>query len=98
MEITLELGCCKYPLASTLEGHWNANRGALLKFLQQVHIGEYWSSASTCWQFEQSRSYSSSEGGGFQISRKNHYKGSMIFALRVGGCQFSRKKNLGPRL
>ena len=41
MEITLEVSCCKYPLASTLEGHWNDNRKALLKFLQQVHIGEY---------------------------------------------------------
>ena len=47
MEITLELGCCKYPLAGTLEGHWNANRDALLTFLQQVHIGEYSSSDST---------------------------------------------------
>ncbi|KAI0220734.1 Carboxypeptidase M [Lamellibrachia satsuma] len=39
MEITLELSCCKYPLTSTLEGHWNDNRMALLKLLQQVHIG-----------------------------------------------------------
>jgi len=35
-EITLELGCVKYPPASTLPKYWDDNRDALIKFMQQV--------------------------------------------------------------
>ncbi|KAK7087283.1 hypothetical protein V1264_021356 [Littorina saxatilis] len=38
-ELTLELSCCKYPPASELPTFWNQNKPALLKFLQQVHMG-----------------------------------------------------------
>ena len=34
MEITLELGCCKFPRASTLQNHWHMNRDALVRYLQ----------------------------------------------------------------
>ena len=36
-EITLELGCCKFPPAEYLMAYWNANREALLKFIDLVH-------------------------------------------------------------
>eukprot|EP00794_Sanderia_malayensis_P019001 gene19001-20913_t len=39
MEITLELSCCKYPLQSTLFGFWQANKRALIAYMQQVHSG-----------------------------------------------------------
>lgn len=39
MEITLELGCVKYPPARTLPKYWEDNRDALVKFVQQVHTG-----------------------------------------------------------
>ncbi|CAL8120113.1 unnamed protein product [Orchesella dallaii] len=38
-EITLELGCVKYPSASTLPQYWDDNRDALIKFMQQIHTG-----------------------------------------------------------
>ncbi|XP_047004028.1 carboxypeptidase D-like isoform X1 [Schistocerca americana] len=38
-EITLELSCCKYPIASQLEGLWNSNKEPLLQFIEQVHQG-----------------------------------------------------------
>ncbi|XP_014254096.1 carboxypeptidase E-like [Cimex lectularius] len=38
-EITIELGCDKYPDASQLEKEWERNREALLAFLWQAHIG-----------------------------------------------------------
>lgn len=38
-EITLELSCCKYPLASQLKKEWENNRDALVNYLAQVHIG-----------------------------------------------------------
>ncbi|KAH3886675.1 hypothetical protein DPMN_010688, partial [Dreissena polymorpha] len=38
-EITVELSCCKYPLASQLAIEWNNNKDALLAYMEQVHIG-----------------------------------------------------------
>jgi hypothetical protein len=35
-EITLELGCDKYPLASALQGEWQNNKNALVQFMWQV--------------------------------------------------------------
>ena len=36
-EITLEVGCCKYPPAADLESYWNDNRLALLNYTDLVH-------------------------------------------------------------
>lgn len=38
-EITLELGCEKYPSAELLETEWNRNREALVEYLWKAHIG-----------------------------------------------------------
>lgn len=38
-EITLELGCDKYPKASDLEKEWERNREALIAFLWAAHGG-----------------------------------------------------------
>ncbi|XP_022205490.1 carboxypeptidase E isoform X2 [Nilaparvata lugens] len=38
-EITLELGCAKYPPADELEAEWNKNKDALIHFIWQSHIG-----------------------------------------------------------
>jgi carboxypeptidase E len=38
-EITLELGCDKYPPQNMLQKEWENNREALLAFIQQSHIG-----------------------------------------------------------
>nr|UPI76695.1 M14 metal carboxypeptidase 18 [Antheraea yamamai] len=39
MEITLELGCYKFPPASDLPTYWEDNKEALLVFIEQVHKG-----------------------------------------------------------
>ncbi|KAK2831374.1 hypothetical protein Q7C36_016460 [Tachysurus vachellii] len=39
LEITMELSCCKYPLASELPKEWENNRESLLAYMEQVHIG-----------------------------------------------------------
>lgn len=36
-EITLEVGCCKYPPAAKLQSFWEDNRLALLKYINLVH-------------------------------------------------------------
>jgi len=38
-EITLELGCDKYPPASSLKGEWEDNRKSLLEFIWTAHWG-----------------------------------------------------------
>ncbi|KAL4223757.1 hypothetical protein ACF0H5_017223 [Mactra antiquata] len=38
-EITIELGCYKYPLAKDLPSYWDANKYSLLVYIGQVHKG-----------------------------------------------------------
>jgi len=38
-ELTLELGCEKYPDAEKLSSYWDLNRKSLLNFIMQVHAG-----------------------------------------------------------
>ncbi|XP_070684759.1 carboxypeptidase D [Pempheris klunzingeri] len=38
-EVTIELGCVKYPNARDLPTSWEQNRRALLQFIHQVHSG-----------------------------------------------------------
>lgn len=35
-EVTIELGCVKYPMAMELPEYWEQNRRALLQFIHQV--------------------------------------------------------------
>ncbi|XP_065172246.1 carboxypeptidase D-like [Atheta coriaria] len=39
MEITLELGCTKFPIASELPEYWTDNKEALLAYMEEVHKG-----------------------------------------------------------
>ncbi|XP_053729224.1 carboxypeptidase D [Synchiropus splendidus] len=38
-EVTIELGCVKYPMAKELPKYWEQNRRSLLQFIHQVHSG-----------------------------------------------------------
>ena len=38
-EITIELSCCKHPMASQLKQEWVNNRDSLLEYMKQVHVG-----------------------------------------------------------
>ncbi|XP_008293258.1 carboxypeptidase D isoform X2 [Stegastes partitus] len=38
-EVTIELGCVKFPMAKELPTYWEQNRRALLQFIHQVHTG-----------------------------------------------------------
>ena len=35
-EVTIELGCVKFPKAKDLPGYWEQNRKAMLQFIHQV--------------------------------------------------------------
>ncbi|KAG8239372.1 hypothetical protein J437_LFUL018714 [Ladona fulva] len=39
MEITVEMGCYKFPKESELPKYWDLNREPLLVFMEKVHIG-----------------------------------------------------------
>ncbi|OWR49003.1 hypothetical protein KGM_207768 [Danaus plexippus plexippus] len=41
MEITLEISCCKYPLAHELPKYWQDNKQALIKYLAEAHRGAH---------------------------------------------------------
>ncbi|CAH1132734.1 unnamed protein product [Ceutorhynchus assimilis] len=47
MELTLEIGCYKYPFAKDLPKYWLDNREALLAYMEQVHIGVHGFVSST---------------------------------------------------
>lgn len=38
MEVTIELGCRKYPAESDLKSYWDDNKGALLAYITQVGL------------------------------------------------------------
>lgn len=38
-ELTLELGCDKFPSAKTLPGYWHDNRKSLIEFIRMSHVG-----------------------------------------------------------
>ena len=38
-QITVEVSCCKYPLETTLQGHWEDNKESLLGYLEAVQSG-----------------------------------------------------------
>jgi len=42
MELTLELGCDKFPRASKLQKYWNENKRALVSFIEMVSTCHIW--------------------------------------------------------
>lgn len=38
-EITLELSCCKFPMASELSKEWFKNKRSLIEYMKLVHVG-----------------------------------------------------------
>lgn len=38
-EITMELSCCKFPLAGTLLNEWDINQESLYKYIEATHMG-----------------------------------------------------------
>ncbi|EDV92196.1 carboxypeptidase D isoform X2 [Drosophila grimshawi] len=41
MELTIEMGCDKYPMAKELPDYWRDNREPMLQLIEQVHHGIY---------------------------------------------------------
>lgn len=41
LEITMELSCCKYPLAAQLHNEWDLNRESLVAYIEKVK-GVFW--------------------------------------------------------
>lgn len=39
MELTIEMGCYKFPFQSELPKYWQENREPLLKYIEQVKLG-----------------------------------------------------------
>jgi len=39
MELTIEVSCCKYPMETELQKHWNQNKESLLSYLEVVQSG-----------------------------------------------------------
>ncbi|KAH8261915.1 hypothetical protein KR026_001673, partial [Drosophila bipectinata] len=39
LELTIEMGCDKFPMASELPKYWSDNREPMLQFIEQVHHG-----------------------------------------------------------
>lgn len=39
MELTIEISCCKYPMETELQTHWNHNKESLLSYLEVVQSG-----------------------------------------------------------
>ena len=39
MDITVELGCCKFVEEKDLDGKWKENKLSMIKYLTQVHQG-----------------------------------------------------------
>lgn len=35
----MELSCCKYPVASTLDQEWQLNKEPMLRYMEAVHMG-----------------------------------------------------------
>ena len=38
-EITIEVGCWKYPPSNQLENYWNYNINSLIRLINAVHLG-----------------------------------------------------------
>ncbi|XP_046842736.1 carboxypeptidase D-like isoform X2 [Xenia sp. Carnegie-2017] len=38
-EITVEMSCCKYPLANQLQKEWTDHKPALIAYMEKVHMG-----------------------------------------------------------
>lgn len=41
LEVTFELSCCKYPVATELSKEWDLNRESLLSYMEQVEFLYY---------------------------------------------------------
>ena len=62
MEVTIELGCRKYPDQSDLKSYWDENKGALLSYITQVGFfsfsqQDYHGAISTCYVYLIFRSF-----------------------------------------
>lgn len=51
MEITIELGCTKYPQENDLKSYWDDNKGALLAYITQVKFNDVKNKPVVCSSF-----------------------------------------------